>query len=148
MMVIEVRRTNVASTNVGLLMVDKCLSVRRFCYQSDSPPDVVRLINFSDSPQWIGDGSKLGEIDNIEVADTSPLLAEDERTDFDFENSMNTELLVEHQQAVKDLLYKRRSCFTTSDDDLGSSNSVQHEINVGNNQPVRKAPYSSAWKQR
>ena len=82
------------------------------------------------------------------IANVSPLPAEDPITDFDFENSMNTELLVEHQQAVKDLLYKRRSCFTTSDDDLGSSNSVQHEINVGNNQPVRKAPYSSAWKQR
>ena len=61
---------------------------------------------------------------------------------------MNTELLVEHRQAVKDLIYKRRSCFTTSDDDLGSSNLVQHEINEGNNQPVRQAPYPSAWKQR
>ena len=118
MMIIAVRRTNVATTTVRLLMfepssrvmLDKGLSVGRFCYQSDSPPDVVRLINFSDSPQWIGEGSKLGEIVNVEVADTSPLLAKDQITDLDFENSMNTELLVEHRQAVKDLIYKRRSC--------------------------------------
>ena len=65
MMIIAVRRTNVATTTVRLLMfepssrvmLDKGLSVGRFCYQSDSPPDVVRLINFSDSPQWIGEGS-------------------------------------------------------------------------------------------
>jgi hypothetical protein len=111
MMAIAVRRTNVAaSTNVGLLMVepsskvmlDKGLSVGRFCYQSDSPPDVVRLINFSDSPQWIGEGSKLGEIVDVEIANISPLPAEDPITDFDFENSINTELLIEHRQAIKD----------------------------------------------
>jgi hypothetical protein len=158
MMAIAVERTNLknASTNVGLLMVepsskvmlDKGLSVGWFCYQSDSPPDVVQLISFSDSPQWIGKGSKLGEIINVEVTDTSPLPPEDQDIDFNFENSINTELLDEHRQAIKDLLYKRRYCFTTSDDDLGSSNLVQHEINIGNNQPVHQAPYPSAWKQR
>ncbi|KAI9549855.1 pol polyprotein [Daphnia sinensis] len=128
------------------VMNDKGVSTGRICFQSNSPPEIIYLINFSDSPQWISKDSKLGEIINVEIPDTKSLTLEEDT--IDFENAINKELPEEDRQAIKDLLFKHRSCFAANDHDLGSSNLVQHGIDIGNHQPVHQAPYPSAWKQR
>jgi hypothetical protein len=100
------------------VMKDKGLSVRRFCYSSDSLPEVVTLVNFSDSPQWMQEGVALEKFVTLQSRPIHRYPPERKNSNL---KDQSTRIY-----QFKGLLSNYERFFVTSDRELGSSNLVQH----------------------
>lgn len=110
------------------IMKNKGVSVGRACFPSNAQINSIQLINFSDQDQWINKGVKLGEVISVEIPEQNDL--SDALEELDFESTINKELPLDDRQAIKELLTKYSSCFSSTNSTLGSSNIVQHRIDI------------------
>ncbi len=90
----------------------------------------------------------MGKIFEAEEFSEDSLLAAKTTEDLDFTKSINQELSIPDQEQFQHLLRANTKCFVASDCDLGSSNHVQHGIDIGDNLPTHQQTYASAWKQQ
>jgi hypothetical protein len=82
-----------------------------------------------------------------EYSDDSQLITKTTE-DLDFKEAINKDLSASDQHQIQHLLQANANCFATSDSDIGSSNLVQHGIDISNNLPTHQQPYIRAGKQQ
>ena len=167
MIIVPVEMKNTGNSNArkiiepsNKVLMSKGISVGRILLPSEYPSNEldVRLVNFSQTDQWLNVGMVLGQI--VEIEDPEQLIVsrigskEDGSADggranqLSFAESINQDLPSAEKQAITDLLLKYSDCFASTTSELGRSNIVQHSIDTSTHAPLCQPPYKSAWKER